>query len=47
MLTVEELDQRYLVVHAHVKDAYLVHMLDKFRDENARSSVMVFVKTCK
>ncbi len=45
--TVEELDQRYTLMPASVKDAYLVYMLDKYREENPTSSVMIFVQTCK
>ncbi len=43
----DELDQRHMFVPANMKDAYLVHVLDKFREEKPRSSVMVFVQTCK
>ena len=45
--TVEELDQRYMLVPADVKDAYLIHTIDKYKEENPRSSIMVFVQTCK
>ena len=45
--TVEGLDQRYMLIPADVKDAYLVHTIDKYKEENPRSSIMVFVQTCK
>ena len=45
--TVEGLDQRYILIPADVKDAYLVHTIDKYREVNPRSSIMVFVQTCK
>ena len=43
----EGLDQCYMLIPADVKDAYLVHTIDKYKEENPRSSIMVFVQTCK
>ncbi|KAK6178813.1 hypothetical protein SNE40_011313 [Patella caerulea] len=45
--TVEELDQRYVLCSADVKDAYMFHVLDKFLEKNPKSSVMIFTNTCK
>uniref|UniRef100_A0A8C3BWX8 RNA helicase n=1 Tax=Cairina moschata TaxID=8855 RepID=A0A8C3BWX8_CAIMO len=45
--TVEELDQRYLLVPEAVKDAYLVHLIQTFQDEHEDWSVIIFTKTCK
>ncbi|NXA55749.1 DDX49 helicase, partial [Nothocercus julius] len=45
--TVDELDQRYLLVPEMVKDAYLVHLIQTFQDEHEDWSIIVFTKTCK
>ncbi|KAJ4943754.1 hypothetical protein JOQ06_006250 [Pogonophryne albipinna] len=45
--TVEELDQRYILTPEKVKDAYLVHLIQKFTDEHDDWSIIVFVNTCK
>jgi len=45
--TVDELDQRYLLVPEALKDAYLVHLIQTFQDEHEDWSVIVFTKTCK
>lgn len=47
VMTVEELDQRYVLMNADVKDAYLIHILDKYTSEKPKSSVIVFTSTCK
>ncbi|XP_069138526.1 probable ATP-dependent RNA helicase DDX49 [Argopecten irradians] len=46
-LLVEGLDQNYCLMAADVKDAYLMHILDKFTEENPKSSIMIFTNTCK
>ncbi|XP_048354778.1 probable ATP-dependent RNA helicase DDX49 isoform X2 [Sphaerodactylus townsendi] len=45
--TVEELDQRYLLVPEKVKDAYLVHLVQTFQDEHEDWSIIIFTNTCK
>nr|XP_014352495.1 PREDICTED: probable ATP-dependent RNA helicase DDX49 [Latimeria chalumnae] len=45
--TVDELDQRYILVPEKVKDAYLVHLIQKFQDEHEDWSIMIFTSTCK
>ncbi|XP_010784154.1 probable ATP-dependent RNA helicase DDX49 [Notothenia coriiceps] len=45
--TVEELDQRYILTPEKVKDAYLVHLIQKFTDEHDDWSIIIFVNTCK
>ncbi|XP_056270149.1 probable ATP-dependent RNA helicase DDX49 [Pseudoliparis swirei] len=45
--TVEELDQRYILTPEKVKDAYLVHLIQKFTDEHDDWSLMIFTNTCK
>ncbi|PKU34678.1 hypothetical protein llap_15017 [Limosa lapponica baueri] len=45
--TVEELDQRYLLVPEAIKDAYLVHLIQTFQDEHDDWSIIIFTKTCK
>ncbi|XP_063003299.1 probable ATP-dependent RNA helicase DDX49 [Elgaria multicarinata webbii] len=45
--TVEQLDQRYLLVPEKVKDAYLVHLVQTFQDEHEDWSVIIFTNTCK
>uniref|UniRef100_A0AAZ3PMV1 RNA helicase n=1 Tax=Oncorhynchus tshawytscha TaxID=74940 RepID=A0AAZ3PMV1_ONCTS len=44
--TVEELDQRYILTPEKVKDAYLVHLIQKFQDEHDDWSIMIFTNTC-
>ncbi|XP_054835027.1 probable ATP-dependent RNA helicase DDX49 [Eublepharis macularius] len=45
--TVEELDQRYLLVPEKVKDAYLVHLVQTYQDEHEDWSIIIFTNTCK
>ncbi|KAG8147831.1 hypothetical protein E2320_022900, partial [Naja naja] len=45
--TVEQLDQRYLLVPEKVKDAYLVHLVQTFQDEHEDWSIIIFTNTCK
>ncbi|NXX22568.1 DDX49 helicase, partial [Podargus strigoides] len=45
--TVEELDQRYLLVPEALKDAYLVHLIQTFQDEHPDWPIIIFTKTCK
>ncbi|KAG8594857.1 hypothetical protein GDO81_001343 [Engystomops pustulosus] len=45
--TVEQLDQKYLLVPEKVKDAYLVHLIQKFQDEHEDWSIIIFTSTCK
>nr|BAA91606.1 unnamed protein product [Homo sapiens] len=43
--TVEQLDQRYLLVPEKVKDAYLVHLIQRFQDEHEDWSIIIFTNT--
>ncbi|XP_028856450.1 putative ATP-dependent RNA helicase DDX49 [Denticeps clupeoides] len=45
--TVDELDQRYILTPEKVKDSYLVHLIQKFEDENSDWSIIIFTNTCK
>ncbi|XP_009886165.1 PREDICTED: probable ATP-dependent RNA helicase DDX49, partial [Charadrius vociferus] len=45
--TVDELDQRYLLVPEAIKDAYLVHLIQTFHDEHSDWAIIIFTKTCK
>ncbi|KAF3690736.1 putative ATP-dependent RNA helicase DDX49 [Channa argus] len=45
--TVEELDQRYILTPEKVKDAYLIHLIQKFTDEHDDWSLIIFTNTCK
>ncbi|MBN3303014.1 DDX49 helicase, partial [Amia calva] len=45
--TVDELDQRYILTPEKVKDAYLVHLIQKFQDEHDDWSIIIFTNTCK
>ncbi|XP_073448732.1 probable ATP-dependent RNA helicase DDX49 [Aquarana catesbeiana] len=45
--TVDQLDQRYILVPEKVKDAYLVHLIQKFHDEHEDWSIIIFTNTCK
>jgi len=47
VMTVDELDQRYVLMNADVKDAYLMNILDKFTTDKPKSSVIIFTSTCK
>lgn len=47
VMTVDELDQRYVLMNADVKDAYLMHILDIYTTEHPKSSVIIFTSTCK
>jgi ATP-dependent RNA helicase DDX49/DBP8 len=47
VLTVETLDQRYVLMPAAVKDAYLVHIINDYLEKNPGSSMMIFTNTCK
>lgn len=47
MRTVEQLDQRYLLVPEKVKDAYLVHLIQSFQDAHEDWSIIIFTNTCK
>ncbi|NWT42071.1 DDX49 helicase, partial [Chroicocephalus maculipennis] len=45
--TVDQLDQRYLLVPEAIKDAYLVHLIQTFQDEHEDWSIIIFTKTKK
>ncbi|KAI9563095.1 hypothetical protein GHT06_010552 [Daphnia sinensis] len=45
--TVEELDQRYILVPADFKDGYLVHVVQNFREEKPKGSIIIFTDTCR
>ncbi len=45
--TVDELDQRYILMPADVKDAHLITVLQKYQEQHSKSLVMIFVQTCK
>ncbi|XP_067872062.1 probable ATP-dependent RNA helicase DDX49 [Heterodontus francisci] len=45
--TVAELDQRYLLVPERVKEAFLVHIIQKIQDEHEDWSIIIFTNTCK
>jgi len=45
--TVDTLDQRYVLMPAAMKDAYLVHVVHEYLQKNGASSVMIFTNTCK
>ena len=45
--TVETLDQRYVLVPADFKDGYLVQIVQNFRGENSKGSIIIFTDTCK
>lgn len=47
IVTVEQLDQRYLLVPAQVKDAYLVQMLKNYLEEDKDRSIIIFTGTCR
>ncbi|XP_041321782.1 probable ATP-dependent RNA helicase DDX49 [Pyrgilauda ruficollis] len=45
--TVEQLEQRYLLVPEALKDAYLVHLVQSFQDQHEDWAIIIFTKTCK
>ncbi|CAH1796890.1 unnamed protein product [Owenia fusiformis] len=45
--TVDQLDQRYVLMPADVKDAYLVLIVKNFLEKKTRSAIMIFSSTCK
>ncbi|XP_039558420.1 probable ATP-dependent RNA helicase DDX49 [Passer montanus] len=45
--TVQELEQRYLLVPEALKDAYLVHLVQSFQDQHEDWAIIIFTKTCK
>lgn len=45
--TVEQLDQRYVLMPAQVKDAYLMYIISEFTETNKDNSVIIFTSTCK
>ncbi|XP_002735561.1 putative ATP-dependent RNA helicase DDX49 [Saccoglossus kowalevskii] len=45
--TVEQLDQKYVLIPAKVRDAYLVHILQKICSETEDYSMIIFSNTCK
>ncbi|XP_038069239.1 probable ATP-dependent RNA helicase DDX49 [Patiria miniata] len=47
VVTVEQLDQRYCITPAQVKDAYLMHIVHTFCSESKEKSIIIFTSTCK
>ncbi|NWI46598.1 DDX49 helicase, partial [Picathartes gymnocephalus] len=45
--TVEQLEQRYLLVPEALKDAHLVHLVQSFQDQHQDWAIIIFTKTCK
>ncbi|XP_072166729.1 probable ATP-dependent RNA helicase DDX49 [Diadema setosum] len=45
--TVEQLDQRYVLMPAQVKDAYLMYVVNEFTEKHKDHSVIIFTSTCK
>ena len=46
-LTVDQLEQNYILAPSKVKDAYLFQLLNDFREKKPNSSVIVFTNTCR
>jgi superfamily II DNA/RNA helicase len=46
-VTVDHLDQRYVLTPPQARDAYLVHIILKLKKEREKNSVIVFVQTIK
>lgn len=45
--TVEQLDQRYLLVPAQVKEPNLIQIVKEFQEEKPLSNCIIFTKTCR
>ncbi|VDP04489.1 unnamed protein product [Soboliphyme baturini] len=46
VLTVDTLEQRYVLCPQDVKDAYLVYVVKMFHERNPRSAILIFCHTC-
>ncbi|XP_028155712.1 probable ATP-dependent RNA helicase DDX49 isoform X1 [Diabrotica virgifera virgifera] len=46
-VTVEQLEQKYVLCPKDVKDAYLAQVIREFRAENEDGNIMIFTDTCK
>ncbi|CAK9819723.1 Probable ATP-dependent RNA helicase DDX49 [Anthophora plagiata] len=47
VVTVKELDQRYVLCPSDVRDSFLVEVIRTFRASNKNGSIMIFTDTCK
>merc|ERR1712228_547257 len=45
--TVEQLDQRYVLVPAQVKEPNLVQIVKEFQEDKPLSNCIIFTKTCR
>nr|CAB3237117.1 probable ATP-dependent RNA helicase DDX49 [Phallusia mammillata] len=45
--TVDQLDQRYILLPEHVKDGYLVYICKDLMEKSPNHSIMIFTKTCR
>ncbi|NXS86438.1 DDX49 helicase, partial [Erpornis zantholeuca] len=45
--TVEQLEQRYLLVPEALKDAHLVHLVQTLREQHEDWAIIIFTRTCK
>ncbi|CAH0392930.1 unnamed protein product [Bemisia tabaci] len=45
--TVDELEQLYVLCPLDIRDGYLVEVIRLYREENPRSSMIIFTDTCK
>uniref|UniRef100_A0A915KMV5 RNA helicase n=1 Tax=Romanomermis culicivorax TaxID=13658 RepID=A0A915KMV5_ROMCU len=46
-LTVDNLDQRYVLCPVDVKDAYLVYVVKQWHEKHESGSVLIFTQTCR
>ena len=46
-MTVDALDQRYILTPVDFKDGYLVNLIQNFLNDKVKSSVIVFTDTCR
>ena len=46
-VTADALDQRYLMTTSEAKDGYLVHIVQKYRSDKPKGSIIIFTDTCK
>ncbi|CAL7937084.1 unnamed protein product [Xylocopa violacea] len=47
VVTVKELDQRYVLCPTDIRDTFLVEVIRTFRESNKDGSIMIFTDTCK
>jgi len=45
--TVDQLDQRFILIPEDVRECYLIHICKELLEKNSKSSIIIFTKTCR